>query len=177
MPADVTLLLLVLMGRLFGVNLDGEIIRKMVHQVICGITGLHNYGKLGHFPTHSALTRDKPTHHLVYCEIWHALTGTGPIHKGWRMMMVQGTALFPDQTFLEDALNMACQSVLVQYGVLDASGSAEWEELVKNLLHLMLCALILSPGQINGHISSITETHVAESAILIRSKIVKIIII
>ncbi|KAI9444417.1 hypothetical protein BJY52DRAFT_1194328 [Lactarius psammicola] len=210
---DINKQLMDLTGRLFGVNLDGEIIRKMVHQVFSSefplllnnsmhlrspvddlaqhlwITGLHNYGKLGHFPTHSALTGDKPARHLVYCEIWHALTGTGPIHEGWRMM-VQGTALFPDQTFLEDALNVARQSVLVQYGVLDASGSAEREELVKNLLskvpflrgitpmdkaiaigdtplRLVLRALILGPGQINGHIPSITETHVAESAILL----------
>ena len=37
-------------------------------------------------------------------------------------------------------------------------------------LRLVLRALILGPGQINGHIPSITETHVAESAILVGAK-------
>ena len=42
------------------------------------ITGIHNYGKLSHFSSQMALTGDtsRPAQHVVYCEIWHALTHT-----------------------------------------------------------------------------------------------------
>ena len=154
---DVNKQLVDLTTRLFGVTLNGEIIRKMVHQVFSSefplllsnsmhlrspvddlaqhlwITGLHNYGKLGHFPSHSALVGDRPARHLVYCEIWHALTNTGPIYEGWRPM-VQGTTLFPERAFPEDAFYMARRLVLIHYRIRDASRPVDRATLVKNIL-------------------------------------------
>lgn len=154
---DVNKKLMDLTSRLFGVTLDSEIIRKMIHQVFSSefplllsnsmrlrspvddlaqhlwITGLHYYGKLRHFPSHPALAGDRPARHLVYCEIWQALTNTGPIYEGWRPM-VEGTALFPERTFPEDAFYTARRLVLVYYGIRDASQPVARETLVKMLL-------------------------------------------
>jgi hypothetical protein len=137
---DVNNQLMDLTTQLFCVTLDGEIICKMVHQVFSTefplllsnsmhlrspvddlaqhlwTTGLHNYGKSGHFSSHSALAGDRPSRHLVYCKIWHALTHTGPISERWRPM-VQGTTLFPDRAFPEDAFYMARRLVLIHYKI------------------------------------------------------------
>jgi len=154
---DVNKTLKAITSQLFGVALDGEVIRKMVHQVFSSefpllfnnmmrlrspvddagqhfwITGIYNYGKLGHFPPHPALTGDRPGRHTVHCEVWHALCNTGPIHEYWRPM-IQGTSLFPERTFPEGAFYMARRLVLTVYKVQDASQPLDRAKLVKQLL-------------------------------------------
>ena len=44
-------------------------------------TGLHAYGRLTIFPSFKHLTGDKAIHHLALCEIWQALTKSGPINN------------------------------------------------------------------------------------------------
>lgn len=157
--ADVNTQLISLTTKLFGVSLDGKTIYKMVYQLLSAtfplllsnsmhlrspvddlaqhlwITGIHNYGKLSHFPSHIALTGDtsRPARHMVYCEIWHALTCTGHINVGWKTM-VQGTAIFPDQVFPEDAFHMARRSILIHYQILHTSQSAKRVEQIEKLL-------------------------------------------
>lgn len=154
---DVNKPLMDLTTQLFGVCLDGELIRKMVYQVFSSefpllfsnamhlrspvddvaqhlwITGLHHYGKLGLFPRHSALVGDCPTRNVVYGEVWQALTNTGPIHESWRLM-VQGTTLFPVQTFPADAFCVARSLVLVVYKIQKDSQPVDREQRVKQLL-------------------------------------------
>jgi hypothetical protein len=127
----------------FSVIIDGELLQKMVHQVFLSEfpllfdnvmrlkstvddvaqhtwhTGSHHYGKLGHFPQHPTLVGDRPVRHIVHCEVWHALTHTGPIHDFWRQM-VEGTSLFPKRNFPEEAFCMARRLVLMAYQVQDA---------------------------------------------------------
>jgi hypothetical protein len=143
--------------QLFGVAVNGEVIRKMVHQVFSSefpllfsnsmrlqspvdvvaqhlwVTGIHNYGKLGHFPPHPSLVGDRPGRHAVHCEVWHALTKVGPIHEPWRPM-VQGTSLFPERTFPDDAFYVARRQVLIAYKVRDASQPFDRANLVKRVL-------------------------------------------
>ena len=97
------------------------------------ITGLHHYGKLGHFPRHAALIGDSPTRNIVYCEVWQALTNTGPIHESWKPM-VQGTTLFPKRTFPVDAFYVARRLILIVYQMRHASQPVDREKLVKQLL-------------------------------------------
>lgn len=157
--ADVNTQLISLTAKLFGVSLDGNTICKMVYQVLSAkfplllsnsmhlrspvddlaqhlwTTGIHNYGKLSHFPSHMALTGDtsRPARHVVYCEIWHALTHTGLINVGWKTM-VQDTALFSDQVFSEDAFHMARRSILNHYQILHTSQPAKRAEQIEKLL-------------------------------------------
>jgi hypothetical protein len=79
------------------------------------------------------LTLPDPTRNIVYCEVWQALTNTGPIHESWKPM-VQDTTLFRVQTFPEDAFCVARRLVLVVYKIRDKSQAIDREELVKQLL-------------------------------------------
>jgi hypothetical protein len=155
---DINKNLEVITKHVFGAAIGGEIIRKMVYQVFSAeypllfsntmrlrspvdvvaqhlwVTGIHNYGKLGHFPPHSTLIGDRPARHSTICEVWHALIKTGPIHESWRPM-VQGTALFPERTYPEDAFCVARMQVLVTYKVRDDPRPSGRAKVVKRVLH------------------------------------------
>ncbi|KAH9988507.1 hypothetical protein BJV77DRAFT_964401 [Russula vinacea] len=203
--------------KLFNVAINGEVILKMVHQVFSSefpllfentmhlkslvdvvaqhtwATGIYHYGNLGHFPPHPSLIGDRPSRHTVHCEVWHALSNTGPIHESWRPM-VQGTSLFPERTFPEDALYVARRLVLTIYKLKDTSQSSDRAELVKNVmtakpflrgilsmngqrsmgvvvgdhvLHVIIRTLILGIDQLDSPIPKITEIHIADSVVLL----------
>jgi hypothetical protein len=91
---------------------------------------LYHYGKSGHFPQHPTLMGDRPAHHIVHCEVWHALTHMGPIHNFWRQMV----ELFPKRNVPEEAFCMARRLVLMAYQVRDAPHPLDRAKIVKPLL-------------------------------------------
>lgn len=142
---------------IFGVALDGELIRKLIYQVFSHdfpllfsggmhlrspvddtaqhlwATGIYNYGRLSQFPAHPNLIGDRAARHIVCSEMWQALTSTGPIHESWRLM-VEGTLLFPGTRFPEDAFYVARRLVLTLYGIQDERLPANREKMIEGLL-------------------------------------------
>jgi hypothetical protein len=147
----------VLTQHIFGVALNGQLIRKMVHQVLSSelpllfsndmhlrspvddlaqhsfITGIHNYGVLMSFPPLPMLIGDKPVRNVVCCEIWQALIDVGPVNESWRAM-VSGTVFFPVPTFREDALCAARRLVLMFYKIHNTDRAIDRVNLVQSVL-------------------------------------------
>jgi len=143
--------------RIFGVALDGQLIRKMVHQVLSSelpllfsndmhlrspvddlaqhlfITGLHNYGVLLSFPPLPTLIGDKPVRNMIYCEVWQAMIDAGPVNESWRAMVL-GTVLFPVPTFREDAFCAARRLVLTFYKIHHTTQGIDRVNLVQSVL-------------------------------------------
>ena len=139
------------------VPLDGQSLRQIIHQVMNAnvplllqnnmkirspvddagqhryATGVVNYGVLSAFPRLRILRGDKPDRHIICSEIYHALTGTGPVNNSWRDM-ITGTALLPIAIFRDEAFAVARQSTIQYYGIQDVRTPLEISALVKKLL-------------------------------------------
>lgn len=149
--------LITLTQKIFGFPLNGQIIRKMIYQVVNSqfpllftgkmhlrspvddlaqhlySTGAKHYGIIRKFPPHKALTGTKAARHLVACEVWHALINAGPIMGYWRAMC-SGSNIFTTEMHRGRALQMARRLVLHFYGVKYTSTAEKRVDLTKGLL-------------------------------------------